>query len=178
MIYLGVDPGKQGAFAAIQGETVHLHKMPTTDSEILVTLREVVDQASETPATIRVAMELVNGYVGENQPGSAMFNFGDNNGAVRMALTALGYPPILVRPQEWQKELDIPPRPKSQIVVGVRYPGETKSQWKARLRRVAQELFPWVVVPAWAADALLIAAYLRKKEEGNERQPRRRGISV
>jgi hypothetical protein len=96
-----------------------------------------------------------------------MFTFGDNNGAVRMALVSVGLSPLLVTPQEWQARLTIPPRKKRRRQKGMLLEGETKTEWKARLRRVAQGLFPWLVVPAWAADALLIAEYLRRKEEKN-----------
>lgn len=167
MIYLGVDPGKEGGFATLYGDEVTLSKMPESDGELLAYARELHDRAKKMKEGVRIAMEKVGGYVGGGgQPGSRMYNFGDNNGAVRVSLKSVGFTPVLVTPQNWQKGLSIPPRKKRRLKVGVIHQeGETKEEWKSRLRRIAQELFPWVIIPTWGADALLIAEYLRRKEE-------------
>lgn len=157
MIYVGVDPGAQGGFAVLENESILLRKMPNTDDQLLAFFRTVGD-----PRDTRVAMEKVGGYVGSAQPGSAMFNFGDNNGAVRLAIKAADLDPVMVHPATWQKALGVPPREKRRKGSD----GESREQWKARLKRFAESLFPWAKVPSYAADALLIAEWLRRKEEG------------
>lgn len=167
MIYLGVDPGKGGGFALVDGVSVTLRRMPGTDEELIAVVRELHDFAEEGGKEVRVALEKVGGYVGgQGQPGSAMFTFGDNYGAVRLTLKSAGFSPRLVTPQEWQKGLSTPPRRKRRLRLGqVHQEGETREEWKSRLHRFAQKLFPWLVIPKWGADALLIAEYLRRKEE-------------
>jgi hypothetical protein len=111
-------------------------------------------------------------------------------GTLLMALTAAGIRFEEVRPQVWQKALGIPPRKKatkkvsSTVVVdgtlvnvgkyrSVTHNIETDTQWKHRLRKKAQQLFPSLEV--WrgtignqlaVADAILIAEFCRRRQEG------------
>lgn len=59
-------------------------------------------------------------------------------------------------PQRWQKDLRITPREK----------GEMDSRWKARLRQVASRLYPAERITGWNADAVLLATWLQRREEG------------
>jgi len=103
-------------------------------------------------------------------------------GTLLMGLTAAGIRFEEVRPQVWQKALGIPPRKKGtkgsvltasgkrkKVVHGA----ETDTQWKHRLRKKAQQLFPSLEV--WrgtigkqlaVADAILIAEFCRRRQEG------------
>lgn len=101
-------------------------------------------------------LEQVGGYVGQGQPGSAMFSFGAAYGHMEMALAAAGIPYETVQPARWQKGLKIPGRKKD----------EGKTAWKNRLKARAQMLFPRVKVTLAVADALLIAEYCRRAREG------------
>jgi hypothetical protein len=105
------------------------------------------------------AVEEVSGYIGVRQPGSAMFRFGASYGELRMALVALGIPFRVVRPQAWQKALDIPPRKRS----------ESKTAWKNRLAAEARRRFPTSRITLATADAVLLADYARQtyKESTN-----------
>lgn len=163
MIFVGIDPGASGGIAWVEGSAVTFRSMPKTYREILH-----VYQTLDTD-WVRVAMELVSGYIGVGQPGSSMFNFGANFGALEMGLVSLGvvdatdyhekvsrgnHPPTFykkVRPQAWQKALGIPSRKKT----------ETKTAWKNRLKAEAEHIFPSLKPTLATADALLLAHYAR-----------------
>jgi hypothetical protein len=87
---------------------------------------------------------------------SGMFKFGMSYGGLRMALIAAGIPFEEVQPRAWQKAMGIPPRSKT----------ESGTQWKNRLKAKAQQLYPAEKVTLAVADALLIATYCQRKQEG------------
>ncbi len=111
-------------------------------------------------------IEKVGGFIANYSPtekykkgqgvgaGPAMFNFGACYGALQMALVAsFGQERSLtVTPRAWQGGLGISPRKKS----------ESTTDWKNRLKSVAQSLFPDTQVTLKTADALLIAEYCRR----------------
>lgn len=101
-------------------------------------------------------IERVSGYVGEAQPGSAAFKFGQSYGGLRMALVAAGIPFEEVTPQVWQRKMGVTPRRKD----------ESKTAWKNRLKAKAQQLYPGVKVTLATADALLLVEYCRRRQEG------------
>lgn len=172
-MYLGIDPGKQGGLALLDGSQVSLWEMPDTEQD----LWQVIDSLgletysqkpsrydSTKPVTKRVRHKVVccieqvstSPQMGVVSAGSFMYGFG----RLKMALTAAEIPFEEVRPQVWLAGLRIPARKKT----------ETTTQWKDRLRRKAQQLYPGL--DAWTktlgyqraiADALLIAHYCRAK---------------
>jgi hypothetical protein len=162
-IYLAIDPGKGGGLAMLDGDRVVTTKMPADDAELLHWVRSHKGPWKHCHA----AIEKVGGYVGrseggltgrERHTGSAMFQFGLNVGLCRMALVACGLKPLEVRPQDWQAGLGLSPRDKAAK--------ETRTAFKARLRATASRLFPGLRVTLLVADALLIAEYLRRLNEG------------
>ena len=148
-VYMGIDPGKSGGIALLFDNEVIATKMPETPADVLDWIRE---SASNCVAVI----EQVGGYTGEGQPGSAMFNFGRGVGHLEMALLTCKIPTESVPPRKWQKALGISAKKKT----------ETKTQWKNRLKSVAQRLFPSITVTLATSDALLIAEYCKRKREG------------
>jgi len=106
---------------------------------------------------------------------ASAFTFGVNCERIAMAITAMGISLQEVRPQDWQAGLGIPTRKKQRISVGLTSAGkprvgyrytETQGQFKGRLRRFAEELFPdlelWrepKYIQMAVCDALLIAEY-------------------
>ena len=150
-LYLGIDPGASGGLAFVSGDSVLAVAAPDT-------LRDLWDWIDNRRTTLAFAViEKVGGYIAGNaSPGSAMFNFGANYGALRMALTAADIPFEEVTPQRWQKALSIPPRGKD----------EEKRDFKNRLKARAQQLFPKEKVTLSTSDALLIAEYCRRMREG------------
>jgi hypothetical protein len=176
VIYIGIDPGAGGGLACL-GPTLSKStasrqtpssyavaiKMPDTDAAILNWLRS---HKAGLGGTTFVIMEKVGGYVNRTERGFSadhrakghlMFNFGDINGALRMAVVAaVGRPPIMVQPAVWQRALGISPRGKR----------EPQGKFKTRLKRLAQELFPAIRVTLSTADALLITEFCRREKEG------------
>lgn len=152
-VYLGLDPGASGGIASLyRGGLTAIAASALTLRDLWEWLRPV------TPGFATYAvLEKVGGFVkGNATPGSAMFNFGANYGALEMALVAAGIPYEVVTPAVWQKGLGVPGRKKN----------ESKTAWKNRLKARAQALFPGAKVTLATADALLIAEYCRRKREG------------
>jgi hypothetical protein len=155
--YIGIDPGKSGGLACLNGGSpFSVEAMPPTDADVLNWFNSQ-NGVNQQCWVVFAVLEKVGGYLrGNAHPGSAMFNFGANYGALRMALTAAGIPFEEVMPGVWQRGLGIPPRKKT----------ENKGKWKNRLRAKAQQLFPGVKVTLATCDALLIAEFCRRKHEG------------
>jgi len=123
----------------------------------------------------RCYVEEVSGFAGVGQPGSAMFTFGRGFGNIEGILTALKIPFVMVRPQTWQKALNIPktgtqrapngssPEDKKRIRAAN---AVLKREHKARMKELAQRLYPTLTVTLTNADALLLLEYARKQENG------------
>lgn len=139
-IIIGIDPGKSGGIAFIERSGIRAEKMPD-DAGIVEIL-----QVAQANGEVMACMELVGGFAGQAQPGSAMFKFGDGYGFIRGACQALGIPLELVRPQQWQKGLG-----GLQGVKGV--------ERKRALKAHAARLFPTAKVTLSTCDALLIARW-------------------
>lgn len=84
---------------------------------------------------------------------ASTFAFGMSYGACRMALAAAAIPYEEVTPSKWQKEMGIANKGN----------GESRTQFKGRLRARAQLLFPREQITLATADALLLAEYARRK---------------
>ncbi len=147
---MGVDPGASGGLAVIwPGGIIKSSVMPATERDTWLWITEGVGSFA--------VIEKVGGFIqGNPAPGSAMFRFGHNYGGLRMALIAAGIPFEEVTPQKWQKGLGITPRKRD----------ESKTQWKNRLRSRAQQLFPQEKITLAVSDAILIATYCQRKQEG------------
>ncbi len=176
-IYMGVDPGKSGGVVLIwDQDNISLLPMPTTEGDIWLLFDNLL-----VPNRVKAMIEKVHSM--PNQGIVSIFTFGVGYGGLRMALTAARISFEEVSPKTWQKGLSIPPKKKhtkSRKVknrkgkwVVQKYGGETETQWKNRLRAKAQQLFP--DLPVWSrtkgeqrsvCDALLIAEYLRRKDQG------------
>ena len=163
VLYLGVDPGKQGGIALIDGrrDIVRLYSMPT----LLISTWGCFE--SLIPRNVFCCIEDVHAFPGQGAVSS--FTFGENFGYLKMALTAKLITYDLVRPKEWQKGFNIPSKKKGEK------PDKYKRRCKEHLRQTAQSLFPGDKV--WTrtkgeqmavCDALLIAEYCRRRECGND----------
>lgn len=183
--YLGIDPGASGGLALLTvgsgWTTTYVLSMPATPQDLWEAMQGMVRDSS---APIFAVIEKVGGFIkGRSAPGSHMFNFGKGAGHLEMALIAAGIPHEEAQPTRWQKGLGIPsrtPHDKTRQVVVTkgknkgkmreeRYGGETDSQFKNRLKKKAQQLFPTITtgtITLDTADALLIAEYCRRLREG------------
>lgn len=151
-VAIGVDPGTSGGIAVIYSP-VSGSPVVTLQAIDKLTEHELWDFVQSCQAEICYAvMEKVGGFIqGSPAPGSAMFNFGCNFGMLRMALVAAGIPFELETPQRWMKFYGI-----------VRAKTESKTEWKRRLKELAQRLYPNEKITNATADALLMAHYAKK----------------
>lgn len=153
LVYIGIDPGANGGIVALPKDgAVYLSQMPGSLEEICKEIFEVSDIFSQEEVVCCV--EKVSGYAGVGHPGSAMFNFGENSGALKAACICQGWALNLIRPQEWQKGLGIESKRK----------WENDSDWKNRLRNEAEKRFPKIRPSLKTADALLICAYAMTRD--------------
>ena len=123
--------------------------MPKTDGDRVALVREVRDAAAVEGCELVCVLEQVGGFVGEGQPGSAMFRFGENFGFMKGVIQTLGVRLVLVRPQLWQKGFGL----------GTASSCASKTIWKNKLKGEAQRRFPHLRVTHKTADALLILEY-------------------
>lgn len=140
MIYAGIDPGKNGAYAIIDGEEVQI--FPWNNVEFIskfATLNDVV-----------VCVEKVGAM--PKQGVTSTFNFGKSAGYIEGALEALGIAYQLVPPQKWKKEYSLRSDKKQSIAVCKRlFPAVS-------LRRTAR----CTTDDDGLAEALLMAEYARR----------------
>jgi hypothetical protein len=142
MNYVGIDPGKDGGFAALseEGNLIEAVKMPATPATILAWLRRYRGQ--------RALLEFVRS---SPQMGVvSVFTFGRGLGALEMALTAAGVPYHTVLPRVWQDRLEC-------------RSGGDKNITKARA--IALYGSPDFKITHATADAILIAHYCRLTEQ-------------
>lgn len=152
---IGIDPGKNGGIAIIDGDDVRLMAMPQTPYDLYNLL--------ETESARRVCtcyLEKVGGMPGNGA--SAMFTFGRGYGHIEMALLALEICTVTVTPQAWQKYYSVG---TSSIT---KSSAAEKREHKNKLKAKAQQLFPGIAknITLKNCDALLIAAYGNKRENG------------
>jgi hypothetical protein len=139
--WLAVDPGVNGGIAWHDGDDFRCQKMPQTDGDILIALRNLA-----AAGVRKVAME---------QPATAIFGAGHsslavlhrNVGFLQGAAMAIGFELYMVPPKRWQKAIGFQKRP-----------GEEQRVWKNRLKGEAQRRFPRLTITLSTADAVLILA--------------------
>jgi Holliday junction resolvasome RuvABC endonuclease subunit len=143
---IGIDPGASGAIAILCGDDVTTHKLADLTEQDTWRLL-----AEHEPAT--VYLERV--HAGPNMASSSAFKFGCGYGTLRMAAIAAGLRVVEVTPQVWQRKLGLPQ-------IGGGY-GENDKEKKLRNKAAAEQLYPWMRVTNYIADALLIAEYGRRQ---------------
>jgi hypothetical protein len=158
MTTVAIDPGLSGGLAYKRdGQPAQAVAMPATEGDLVNVLRDIAEEADEVVAIV----EEVGGYIGKAQPGSSAFKFGRNFGFILGVLQTLGVRVELVRPQKWQKTLSL----------GSASGCASKTEWKNKLKAVAQRLYPHLKLTLATADALLILDYaLRTAPAASPRQ--------
>ena len=165
MIYIGIDPGIDGAIAASSKYGQRVTVMPiivgttggtksTLDINAIVrwlktALQDVLPNANEE---VLVGLEKVSAM--PKQGITSAFNFGQTYGMLKGIVVTLGYPLELVRPQAWKKIiLEGTLKDKSAAIqyVKQRYPNlNLKATERCRVDHDG------------IADAVCIAAYLER----------------
>lgn len=157
---IAIDPGQKGGIAWDSS----CIPMPQTNGDVLKNLR-FLRQTFHT-----ALIEHVVGFIPGGGSG-AMFTFGESFGYLQGCLDALGFRVIRVRPQTWQKALNLGKKnPKEKVPAGC--PPEVRKaicaanslvdrEWKNKLKEEAQRRFPAADVTLLTADACLILDYGR-----------------
>ncbi len=145
MIYIGIDPGKKGGVAVIDGDGVEVYAW---DDQTFVN----VMAATMNKGKCIAAVEKVGAMPGQGV--TSMFSFGQSYGFILGVLTAFGIGYQLVPPTLWKREFGLLHTEKQASV------------------DVAKRLFPGVsLLPTercrkesdGMSDALLICEYARRK---------------
>ena len=142
--YIGVDPGNSGAAALItfMGEIVQTFKFKDA------TYRDIFETFSEWttfPETGQIYAYIEQVHAMPKQGVKSCFTFGQNYGALQMALTCAGIPYEYVTPVKWMNHLNC------------RTKGD-KNVTKAK----AQREWPHHKITHAIADAMLIALYCKE----------------
>ena len=155
-MFMGIDPGKSGGFAVIDddGDLIEAVNMPSSEVGIWQWISEW------DPADINMCcIERVHAFPGQGV--TAMFTFGQGYGTLRMAVIAATIAFETVGTRTWQKTFGVKPRQTKK--------GETKLQFKDRLKDHCQQLFPqedfWDGTLGFqraVCDAILIAEHTRR----------------
>ena len=154
MVYIGIDPGGSGGGLAAFTDSgaCWAVKMPDSPHGIWDAIQHAL---SLDPEGAYAALEEVHAM--PKQGVTSTFRFGDNFGQLKMALAGAGVSHELIRPQSWQKALQIKKISKKG--------GENKNtyqrRWKNHLKDEAQRLFPDIKVTLAKSDALLLAVYAK-----------------
>ena len=160
MIYIGIDPGKSGAVAAINGTEVKLYDTPVArikDSKndyIPSAMAKIIWDLIPPSKQVFVVLEKVHAMPGQGV--SSMFSFGEGLGLWKGIIAAYSLPYELVAPQTWKKAMmaDMP------------------RDNKDASRIVATRLFPNAVdmlsrkKDDGRAEALIMAEYGRRLQKG------------
>ena len=147
MIYIGVDPGKNGGIAVIDNDGAVA--FPFSEERLLIYLEGIAHE-------YECVCYLEHVHAMPKQGVSSTFNFGMNFGFIQGVLKAYGIPYELVTPQKWKKEFSCTSDKNTSI-------------------EVCKRLFPGVNLKATdrcrkdhdgIAEAFLIAEYGRRHYNG------------
>ena len=106
MIYIGVDPGKAGAFAIIDSYRRDPCVYPWDDQSFIEKMKIVtMMQEHGEPAKFVAAVEKVGARPGQGTV--SMFSFGQSYGFILGVLSAFGIGYQLVPPATWKREYGI-----------------------------------------------------------------------
>jgi len=145
MIFIGIDPGANGAMAVIQEDDTYEFPFKQISMTLISSMLEDYSDKRDCFALI----EKVHAMPGQGVVST--FNFGYNFGMLEGFLIGSGIPYDRVTPQKWQKNYGL-----------FKLPGETHTDKKNRHKALAQKLFPDLKITHATADALLIAEYARR----------------
>jgi hypothetical protein len=143
---IGIDPGSASGNICLLYDSGNYEIIPFKDYTIQEWGRRVSEWSEWLNLTAIV--EAVHGFPGMSAV--AVTSLMKNVGQIEMAIALSGIPVRYVSPQAWMKFYNVK-----------KVKGETKTEWKKRLREILQQRLPNVVVRTEQADAVLIALYGR-----------------
>lgn len=151
MIYIGIDPGKNGGIAVIRCNARHLVDriiVSPFSEENLIDM--CIGYALSKKETIKCVLEKVNAM--PNQGVVSMFNFGQNYGFIQGVLKAYNIPFELVPPAKWKKEFSVTSDKNTSIEVAKRLFPNVNLKATERCRKDHDGM----------AEALLLACYAQR----------------
>ena len=157
-IVIGIDPGVSGGIAWIDCDKprefgTECRRMPDTEHGVAVLLAGIVEDSCES---ITAYIERVHS---SPQMGvSSAFTFGRGYGLLLGLLLAHRVRINDITPGTWQKAMGLVQRGKGNTIAGADRAEHTKAK-KLANKEKAGNLFPWIKVTNYVADALLIAEY-------------------
>ena len=150
MIYIGIDPGKSGAYAIIAesetGKAVFAY--PWDDMFFAMEMASIMQRKAEG---IVAAVEKVSAMPGQGV--TSMFSFGKNAGFIEGVLTTLGIPYQLIPPKKWKGEFGLNSDKTASVAVCKRLFPDVDLRPTSRCRKDSDGM----------AEALLMAEYARRK---------------
>ena len=150
MIYIGIDPGKNGGYAIIAesetGKAVFAY--PWDDMFFAMEMASIMQRKAEG---IVAAVEKVGAMPGQGV--TSMFSFGKNAGFIEGVLTALGIPYQLIPPKKWKGEFGLNSDKAASVAVCKRLFPDVDLRPTSRCRKDSDGM----------AEALLMAEYARRK---------------
>lgn len=145
MIYIGIDPGKDGAMAVITPDTTMTFSFDAQG------YRNVLDGLRGVAGNCRCCLERVGAMPGQGV--TSMFKFGENFGFIQGLLTAYSIPYELVTPKKWKKEFQITGDKNTSIAVCNRLFPDVSLRRTDRCKKDHDGM----------AEALLMAEYARRR---------------
>lgn len=162
MIYIGIDPGKNGGIAVISYKDFRRNNhrqvdvYPYSDEQLVDTIKDIAYLKNVLKVDSVCVLEHVHAM--PKQGVSSTFNFGMNFGFIQGVLKACRIPYELVTPQKWKKEFSCTSDKNTSIDVCKRlFPG-VNLKASERCRKDHDGM----------AEALLIAEYGRRHYNGRE----------
>ena len=147
MVYIGCDPGKDGAMAIIiQGEST----IPIIPFDIHG-YKNALEGIRGVAENCRCCLERVGAMPGQGV--TSMFKFGENFGFIQGLLTAYSIPYELVTPGKWKKEFQVTGDKNSSIDVCKRLFPDVSLRRTDRCKKDHDGM----------AEALLMAEYAKRR---------------
>ena len=144
MYFLGIDPGKSGAFALL--DEAKISCLGFFDKNVII---DMLDFLAHEQVRTKCCLEQVHAM--PKQGTVSMFHFGENFGWLEGALDMAGIEYTLVPPQKWKKEFKLSQDKQESIAMAKKlFPGVNLAPDK---RRVDNDNL---------AEALLMAEYARR----------------
>jgi hypothetical protein len=184
---ISIDPGASGGLAILHHDSVTVHKMPETPTDLCDIIRAAQSDAGINGCGVKAFVEKVGGYMGGDPaeprtnmaPATAMFEFGKGAGQIEGMLIALKIPFEMVLPRTWQRALNIgvkglqrgkythtmtdeQRRTEKRRVTSIN--GRLNTAWKNRIKDVAQRRFPQIKVTLAVSDALCLLMHAMRQE--------------
>lgn len=147
-IFIGIDPGASGGYAAIYPDGECETQKFDGISEFSDWIYDLTRNSDLEKYSLQAVVEDVNGFFGKDMPSSTGIKMGMNSGLYQGVLVAHQVPFRLVRPVSWQSG-----------ITGISK--ATGGKRKKALAEICRQRFPKAKVTLATADALLLADWLR-----------------